>query len=245
SPLVKISSPSPAFPPHADGGWRGGGDAGGEVTSSRRLPCLAGPLSTAAQVSAASSRRPPSTSVLSLFPRQPPRRPTPKSTTAAPRISSSSSLSSWTPSLAAAASRLPPESGGSRQGRRWIRRRHATWWWVRPRHAACWRVRPHVPSAQRHWPCTRMANVRSQAKGRGLMVSPIFASVLFLALIFKRCVCSPSQLKHNLDLALSESIPYFLAHRIAFFEGSIAYSDFVFFFTIMIFAGTHSVSLRL
>ncbi|CAO2179319.1 unnamed protein product, partial [Urochloa humidicola] len=278
-----------AFPPHADGGWRGGGDAGGEVASSRRLPCLAGPLSTHAQVSAASSRRPPSTSVLSLFPRQPPRRPTPKSTTAAPRISSSSSLSSWTPSPAAAASRsatplpspaalslpllhlasrlakkkkstplaavrrLPPESGGSQQGRRWIRRRHATWWWVRPRHAACWRVRPRrldVPSAQRHWPCTRMAaNVRSQAKGRGLMVvffvSPIFASVLFLALIFKRCVCSPSQLKHNLDLALSESIPYFLAHRIAFFEGSIAYSDFVFFSTIMIFAGTHSVSLRL
>ncbi|CAN6303297.1 unnamed protein product, partial [Urochloa humidicola] len=66
SPLVKISSPSPAFPPHADGGWRGGGDAGGEVASSRRLPCLAGPLSTAAQVSAASSRRPPSTSVISL-----------------------------------------------------------------------------------------------------------------------------------------------------------------------------------
>ncbi|CAO2183441.1 unnamed protein product, partial [Urochloa humidicola] len=136
----------------------------------------------------------------------------------------------------AAVRRLPPESGGSQQGRRWIRRRHATWWWVRPRHAACWRVRPRrldVPSAQRHWPCTRMANVRSQAKGRGLMVvffvSPIFASVLFLALIFKRCVCSPSQLKHNLDLALSESIPYFLAHRIAFFEGSIAYSDFVFF----------------
>ncbi|CAN6195941.1 unnamed protein product [Urochloa humidicola] len=69
----------------------------------------------------------------------------------------------------AAVRRLPPECGGSRQGRRWIRRRHATWWWVRPRHAACWRVRPHVPSAQRHWPCTRMANVRSQAKGRGLM----------------------------------------------------------------------------
>ncbi|CAN6186230.1 unnamed protein product, partial [Urochloa humidicola] len=41
-------SPFLAFAPHPDGGWRGGGDAGSEVVSPRRLPCLAGagPLST-------------------------------------------------------------------------------------------------------------------------------------------------------------------------------------------------------